>query len=225
MARSPTYEWDLDNDGAFDDGTGTTQSRAYTAGQHTVRLRVRDNDGATDIAAVTVVVNTPPNAVLTVAPTTAVIGQTINLSGSGSSDPDGSIAAYAWDTDNDGAFDDGTGVTTTTSFSTPGTKTVRLRVTDNHGGTDVDTKTVTIHRAPTATLTATGTKVDVAGVPITPSVPDVGETVAFAASAGDPDGGPIVGYAWDLDGNGSFETDTGTTASTTSSYASRGTRP
>lgn len=38
-------EWDLDDDGAFDDATGPTASRAYGPGTHHVRVRVTDNDG------------------------------------------------------------------------------------------------------------------------------------------------------------------------------------
>jgi PKD repeat protein len=39
-------DWDLDGDGEFDDATGTRVRGAFTtAGLHTVRLRVRDEDG------------------------------------------------------------------------------------------------------------------------------------------------------------------------------------
>ncbi|WP_092691658.1 PKD domain-containing protein [Halorientalis regularis] len=63
-----------------------------------------------------------------------------NIDGSGSSDPDGSIATYEWDLDDDGIFDDETG-------QTPGkTKIdadrVSLRVTDDSGDADTATKAV-----------------------------------------------------------------------------------
>ncbi len=57
-----TYAWDLDNDGAFDDGTGGTQNQTYPAGgTFTVRVLATDSRGATDAEAVTVTVSPPPN--------------------------------------------------------------------------------------------------------------------------------------------------------------------
>ncbi|HVY78163.1 MAG TPA: PKD domain-containing protein, partial [Solirubrobacterales bacterium] len=57
---------------------------------------------------------------------------------------------------------------------------------------------------------------------MTPSPAASGETVSFDASASaDPDG-EIVDYAWDLDGNGSFETNTGKTPTVTHEYSSPG---
>src|SRR4051794_34166995 len=67
--------------------------------------------------------------------------------------------------------------------------------------------TVIVSGAPTPAFTAT------------PGAPFAGDEVAFdASSTTDPDGA-IARYEWDLDGNGSFETDTGTTAATTHAYA------
>ena len=54
-----------------------------------------------------------------------------------SADPDGTIAAYAWDLDNDGTFDDGVGPTAQRSFPNGSTYTVRLRVTDGNGAADI----------------------------------------------------------------------------------------
>ncbi len=56
------FEWDLDNDGEFDDATGSTPSTTFsTPGDHTVALRVQDEFGATstDTAVVTVLPLTP----------------------------------------------------------------------------------------------------------------------------------------------------------------------
>jgi PKD repeat protein len=62
---------------------------------------------------------------------------TVNFNGSGSSDPDGSITAYAWDLDGDGQYDDSTAQQPSFTYTTGGTYTVRLRVTDNQSAQDV----------------------------------------------------------------------------------------
>lgn len=68
------------------------------------------------------------------------------FTGTGSSDPDGTIAGYAW-TSSDG----GTGSTGvySHSFATPGTFSVSLTVTDNKGATSVSTANVTVTAPPT----------------------------------------------------------------------------
>jgi PKD repeat protein len=68
----------------------------------------------------------------------------------------------------------------------------------------------TVNQAPTASFTAT------------PNPVAVNDSVHFDASASDDSDGPITKYEWDLDGNGSFETDTGTTPSASNSYGSAG---
>jgi uncharacterized repeat protein (TIGR01451 family)/fimbrial isopeptide formation D2 family protein len=44
-----TYAWDLDNDGGYDDATGTSPSRSWSqAGTYTIKLRVTDDHGNVD---------------------------------------------------------------------------------------------------------------------------------------------------------------------------------
>jgi PKD repeat protein len=58
-----------------------------------------------------------------------------------SSDPDGTIASYAWDF---GDGSDGTGATPEHAYTAGGTYTVKLTVTDHRGGTDTSQQTVTV---------------------------------------------------------------------------------
>jgi PKD repeat protein len=81
--------------------------------------------------------NQPPNAVASAAPTSGQVPLAVAYNGSGSSDPDGSIAAYAWDLDGDGQYDDSTAQQPSFTYTTAGTYTVRLRVTDNQSAQDV----------------------------------------------------------------------------------------
>jgi PKD repeat protein len=70
---------------------------------------------------------------------------TVSFNGAGSSDPDGSIASYAWDLDGDGQFDDSTAQSPQFTYTTAGSVTVKLRVTDNQGAQDdSDPLTITV---------------------------------------------------------------------------------
>src|SRR4029453_2305809 len=90
------------------------------------------------------------------------------------SDSDGSIAGLDWDLDNDGFFDDGTGTSVSRSFSTPGTKTVRLRAPADDGLTDIAARTVTVgNRAPTASFD------------FSPTTPITDDTVTFTSASSD----------------------------------------
>jgi PKD repeat protein len=81
--------------------------------------------------------NQPPNAVATASPTSGTVPLAVTFNGAGSSDPDGTITAYAWDLDGDGAFDDSTAQSPSHTYSTAATYTVRLQVTDDDGALDV----------------------------------------------------------------------------------------
>ena len=74
-------------------------------------------------------VNQPPVAAFTTSPASPVAGQPVTFTDA--STDDGQVAGRAWDLDNDGQFDDGTGTTATATFAAAGSYTVSLRVTDN----------------------------------------------------------------------------------------------
>jgi spore coat protein CotH len=202
------YAWDLDNDGQYDDATGVTASfAAATTGTFTVGLRVTDNDGATDTDTATVSVSALPNVAPTAeagGPYSGTQGDSITLSGSASTDTDGTIAAYAWDLDNDGQYDDATGATAGFAATTTGTFTVGLRVTDNDGATDTDTATVTVSALPNAAPTA-----DAGG----PYSGTQGDTITLNGAASSDSDGTITAYAWDLDSDGQYDDASGATAS------------
>lgn len=83
----------------------------------------------------------PPQAVLSAAPTQGQAPLTVDFSAAGSSDPDGSIAAYTW------IFGDGSsgsGATASHTYTSPGSYTAQLRVTDNSGMTTTRSTTITV---------------------------------------------------------------------------------
>ena len=90
--------------------------------------------------------NLPPVAKLKASPATALVGQTVNLNASESTDQ-GTITDYKWDLSGEAGkyeTDTGTTPTVTTSFKTPGTHTVGVEVTDNQGLSAQTTIPVTV---------------------------------------------------------------------------------
>ena len=76
----------------------------------------------------------------------------ITFNASASYDPDGTIVSSEWDLDDDGEFDDATGMTVTYTWDDDYTGNVSVKVTDDKGASDTDTTTVTVNNvAPTVT--------------------------------------------------------------------------
>ena len=142
-------------------------------------------------------------------PYTCGQGAAIALDGSGSTDPDGDIAAYDWDLDNDGVYDDATGVTPTFAAAVAGVFTIGLRVSDIEGASDSAVSTVTvINLTPSAYSQAVSTAEDTA-LPIVLGGSDPGgDPLAFAVVSQPANGilsgvVPNVSYTPNPDFNGS----------------------
>ena len=208
------YEWDLDGNGTFEADTGTTAAAAKTyaaPASLTVRLRVTDDHGnVRETTRSLSILTRAPSASFT-APASVAKNAAVDLDASASAATAGrTITGYAWDLDGNGSFETDTGATptTSTSFAGAGTKTIGLQVTDSANDTATTTRTVTVTNvAPVASFTSTLS----------------GTTVSFDATASSDPDGTVASYQWDLDGNGTFETDTGTTPTTSKGYPSGGT--
>ena len=213
------YEWDLDGNGTFERDAGPNPVITTTFAQEgdvQVRLRVIDDRQGTDIEAKTVTVTgRGPTASFTATPNPVTVGQAVGFDATGSTDPDGTIVRYQWDLDGDGTFETDTGTTRTTSriYSATGDVSVKLRVTDDEGGISEATRAVTVvptNQAPVADFT------------VSPIPANVGQAVNFDGSGSTDAGGSIVKYEWDLDGNGSYETDTGAVKTASRTYTTAG---
>lgn len=97
-----SYEWDLDGDGEFDDGSDQpTAEWTYTSEDNvTARVRVKDEFGRTDQTAVQLYPGDlgPPSVPTIEAPSPGLhwaVGDTIDYAGS-ASDPDGGPLTYKW---------------------------------------------------------------------------------------------------------------------------------
>jgi PKD repeat protein len=136
------YSWD------FGDGStalGDVVDHAYTAaGPFEVSLSVIDGRGGTALANVAVIINGPPIADI-VEPATAVVGEPLELNGTSSSDPesnDSALLTFAWDF-GDGDRASGNALVTHV-YKASGRFIATLTVTDDVGGKDVASTTVTV---------------------------------------------------------------------------------
>jgi Tol biopolymer transport system component len=97
----------------------------------------------------------PPNATPTASYSFSCVDLNCSFDGSASTDPDGSIATYAWDF---GDGSSGSGAIAQHTYAVSGTYTVRLTVADNGGASAADSKSITVGST-VISLTAGGYKV------------------------------------------------------------------
>jgi len=139
-----SYAWNFGDGSAS--GSGATPTHTYaTAGTYTVTLTVTDNLGATNSASTTATISNRAPVANPGGPYTGVTGTAVSFNGSGSSDPDGTIASYSWNFGDGSAS--GSGATPTHAYATAGSYTVTLTVTDNNGAQASATATAGINAA------------------------------------------------------------------------------
>jgi len=144
-----TAVWDWGN-GETSTGTVTNQavtgSYTYpTAGTYTVTITVTDKDSgegsrqaSINVIQTVIYADAGPDR-------SAAEGEIISLDASGSSDPSGGALTFAWDFDNDGIYDDASGVTPSVSFPDNGVYPIGLLVTNSTGDSAIDAALVTVN--------------------------------------------------------------------------------
>jgi PKD repeat protein len=146
--------------------TGGSLAASALAADNVVRQYVkhhateaRPSDGVLDIGAFEYssggIVNQPPVALLSANPISGNAPLLVNFSGAASYDPDGSIANYFWDF---GDASTGSGIVPSHSYTTAGSFTALLRVTDNSGATASATRAITVTLAPLGVPAAVGSQ-------------------------------------------------------------------
>jgi PKD repeat protein len=163
---------------------GTAGLDLYTSGSATApSVLAFDRFTVSRLGVVQPPVNQPPVGVIG---TPGVTGRAVTLSGTGSSDPDGTIASFAW---NFGDGTTGTGATPSHTYGADGTYAVTLTVTDDKGATGTATRSVTVTAPPPAGVLARD---------------------AFARTMTNGWGSAEVGGAWTFSGAGNrYSVDTG----------------
>jgi PKD repeat protein len=183
-----TYRWDLDGDGAYDDGVGASAPFVfYDEGEYPISVQATDSMGrvATDVT--TVKVSNVAPRVDVGGDRSADEGEEIAFSAR-ASDPGHDVLLYDWD------FGDGAGANGTLkprhTYVDNGEYTVHLRVEDNDGGVTEVFLTAHVGNVPPV--------VDAGPDRVT----DEGATVSFSGAARDVGVLDTLSYAWDLDYDG-----------------------
>lgn len=145
-----SYTWDF-GDGNSGNGMSTAHTYTHKAdgdGLYTVTLTVKymdlksgqqfDDEYKTQVG----IANEEAAASFTATPSSGEIPLKVHFDATGSYDPNGEITAYEWDMNNDGKYDDATGMETDYDFTLEGTYTVSLRVTDNNGDYSTTSQTI-----------------------------------------------------------------------------------
>ncbi len=145
-----------------------------------------DFDGGTIRRIAPLGVNQAPTARIVAVPESGPAPLTVAFDGRTSTDPEAGALTYRWDLDGDLAYDDSTSATPSFTYTSGGTVTVRLEVTDVGLATGTTTKVITIgtpNRPPVPTIEE----------PIVGTTWGVGDPlpIHFSGSATDPEDGAI----------------------------------
>jgi PKD repeat protein len=202
-----TYSWDFG-----DGGTAATQNPSHTyaaPGTYAATVTVSDGKGGTGTATSSVIVtssNRDPSVTAARTPAgNTTTGTAIAFTATGS-DPDGDTLTYAWD------FGDTTSSTTqnpSKTYTTPGTYTAKVTVSDGKGGSASASLTVVVaqaNRNPTVVASRTPAGSVTTGTPI-----------AFTATGSDADDDTLT-YAWTFG-----DTTSSTSQNPTKTYTQAGT--
>jgi PKD repeat protein len=196
---------------------GRNQTFTYDQpGTYDAVLRITDSNGQQASGTVTIIVgNAPPEVLAEATPSNGQIPLAVTFNVT-ATDSDG-IALYEWDFEGDGTFDfsSSTSGNTTFTYTVAGTFQAVLRVADSLGAsTTLALPTTEVRPATPGSPSVTATASPTSGtVPL---------TVSFNATATDPDGEAFTDWAWDFDGDGTFD-QSATSPATSFVYTAPGT--
>jgi len=175
--------------------TASTNISGLTQGEYIFSLQVTDNDGAKGSDSVTVTVNAAANKAPVAnagnSRTITLPVNSANLSGSLSSDPDGTISSYAWaqiSGPSTATITGGATVAASVADLVAGQYTFQLTVTDNDGATARAQVKITV--------AAAGVQPPVANAGANQTITLPVDSVRIDGSGSSSSTGSIVGYVW-----------------------------
>lgn len=216
-----SYEWDMDNDGKYDDATGEETDFTFTLeGDYIVSLRVTDNSGEYSTISETIEAGSIDGLRAIISTSvgengTYYVGEDYEFSGERSEIGSGKITKYSWN------FGDGSksvqSRTVSHSFTKAGVYKVTLSVQDPDGNTDQTELELTVTEEGNVPVAAVSTLPAMSSGMLTGPLPlEVDFNAGLSVDADDD----IVDYEWDFDNDGAVD-DTGSTV--THLYETEGT--
>ena len=211
---SCAFTWDFGSDGIT---TGRIVTHTFTsAGSFIVRLTAVDSTGsASRVAQQTVVVTgttIPIGLAVTSSPATPIAKQAATFTATATAAPNHRIVSYqfGW---GDGDTNNTNSPVIQHTYAQGGQYLLTLTVRDDLGQSSTVNTVITVSSGLTATFT------------FNPANPTSGQTVTFNASASaSTSASTITDYAWDFEGDGTFDTN-GTSAIVTHAFTSGTYRP
>ena len=203
------YDWDFGDGTVINDGAAAQSHTYQSAGTFTATVTVTDDDGLTDSADTEITVNaataTGPTAQLSADPLSGEAPLLVSFDAAGSTAGDAAINSYGFDFDGDGTWDQNSAAATAEhTFTATGTYNATVTVIDADGLTSTTGVTVTVSEAGAGSPPVVIVTADVyyGASPL---------TVTFYCGYSYDNDGTIVGYDWDLDNDGTYETTDGGT--------------
>jgi PKD repeat protein len=184
-ADTHTVAWDFGDAGS---GAGASTTHSYDDdGSYTVTATVTDDDGATDTVTGTVTIaNVDPVIASVTGPTAGSEGELLSWTVAATDASPVDVLTYSFDYGDGSPAVVGSDVDGEHTYADNGVYTLTVTVTDDDGGSDVETLTITIGNEPPT--------IDAISVPTT--APE-GSTVTMTATASDV-GSDTLTFDWDF---------------------------
>lgn len=199
-----SYEWDLNDDNQYDDGTSSeTQVTLDKIGAYTIGLRVTDSAGEFSTGSIEIEVTPPDNPVavikvegLTGSSTELEVNTAYTFSAADSVSPTGTIEKYSWEFGDNGKASTRTA---THTYREPGEYEIVLKITDSRNKKGETAQRFSVSAQRTAPLVSIKTTPEPVNNIVSGQAPF---NVIFDASESQDPNENIVEYAWDFDSDG-----------------------
>ncbi|MEP4078165.1 PQQ-dependent sugar dehydrogenase [Haloferula sp.] len=194
---SGSLAWTSDVDGSIGSGA-TFDFGALSVGAHTITASVSDTNGGSSSDAIAVTVNAEPVVVISSPLDAALVneGALVTFAATATDPEEGNVASsLIWTSNLDGTV--GVGGTFDSSLLSPGLHTITATATDGNQAEASGSVMITVNPKPVVAISS----------PTDASTVDEGDSVAFTATANDPEDGDVAAsLTWNSDLDGSIGT-------------------